>query len=226
MFKKPLYLIAYTLLVIVISSLITTAYFHYFILNQNPDSSADQSSLHAVSAQEMQNSPIKDENSIIELFSYACHYCSINEENVDKLAARMPQGAKLIRLHVNGDQMGVFSNTAPLFATLTVMGIEAQHRESAYQAVLKDKIDLSNPQKRDRWLQDNGIDLAAYNKASQSQQVKYLLNYMTTVSRYYKINATPTFIVNKKWLAQQDRSFPEFIDKLLSLLQHDKPLEQ
>lgn len=225
MFKKPLYLIAYTLFVIIISSLITTAYFHYFILNQNSGDGTEQSSLQAMSTQEVQNSPIKDDSSIIELFSYACHYCSINEENVDKLAARMPQGSKLIRLHVNGDQMGAFSHTAPLFATLTVMGIEAQHRESAYKAVIKDKIDLGNPQNRDRWLQDNGIDLAAYTKASQSQQVKDLLNYMTDVSKYYKINATPTFIVNKKWLAQQDREFPEFIDKLLSLLQHDKPLE-
>ncbi|OMQ20376.1 DsbA family protein [Serratia oryzae] len=226
MFKKPLYLIAYTLFVIVISSLITTAYFHYFILNQSSGDGAEQTSLQAVSAQEVQNSPIKDDNSIIELFSYACHYCSINEENVDKLEARMPQGSKLIRLHVNGDQMGAFSHSAPLFATLTVMGIEPKYRESAYKAVIKDKIDLSNTQSRDRWLQDNGIDLIAYTKASQSQQVKDMLNYMTEVSKYYKINATPTFIVNKKWLAQQDREFPEFIDKLLSLLQHDKPLEQ
>ncbi len=49
---------------------------------------------------------------------------------------------------------------------------------------------------------------------------------MTKVSGHYKIKATPTFIVNKKWMAVQDRDFPEFADHLLSLLQHDKPLEQ
>ncbi|AHG19285.1 thiol:disulfide interchange protein [Chania multitudinisentens RB-25] len=226
MFKKPLYLIAYTLLVIVISSLVTTAYFHYFILNQNAGNDTEQVSLRSVSDQDIQNSPIKDDNTIIELFSYACHYCSLNEENISKLEARMPQGAKLIRLHVNGDQMGVFSDTASLFATLAVMGIEPQHRANAYKAVIKDRIDLNNPKYRDSWLTDNGIDLDAYAKASQSPQVKDLLNYMTEVSQYYKVNATPTFIVNKKWLAIQDRDFPEFSDHLLSLLQHDKPLEQ
>ncbi|AHG18726.1 thiol:disulfide interchange protein [Chania multitudinisentens RB-25] len=226
MLKKSLYLISYTLLVIVISSLITTAYFHYFVLNQNAGNSIEQNSLRSVSEQDIQKSPIKDENSVIELFSYACHYCSINEKHVDKLESRIPQGSRLIRLHVNGEQMGVFSNTAPLFATLTVMGIEPQYRESAYKAVIKDKIDLGNPQNRDRWLQDNGIDLEAYTKASQSQGVQDLLSYMSEVSKYYKINATPTFVVNKKWLAIQDRDFPAFSDHLLSLLQHDKPLEQ
>jgi thiol:disulfide interchange protein DsbA len=106
------------------------------------------------------------------------------------------------------------------------MGIEPQHRESAYNAIIKDKIDLSNPVNRDKWLTKNGIDLAAYNKASQTPQVAELLDYMTKVSGHYKIRATPTFIVNKKWMAVQDRDFPEFADHLLSLLQHDKPLEQ
>ncbi|CAI1720516.1 Uncharacterised protein [Serratia entomophila] len=52
-----------------------------------------------------------------------------------------------------------------------------------------------------------------------------MLGYMTAVSSYYQINATPSFIVNRKWLATQDRDFPAFSKQLLSLLQHDKPLE-
>ncbi|MNE92297.1 DSBA-like thioredoxin domain protein [compost metagenome] len=106
------------------------------------------------------------------------------------------------------------------------MGIEPQHRESAYNAVIKQQSDLSKPQNLDSWLMENGIDLAAYHAASKTPQVAELLSYMTIVSDHYKINATPTFIVSKKWLALQDRDFPEFADHLLSLLQHDKPLEQ
>ncbi|TQI82000.1 thiol:disulfide interchange protein DsbA [Serratia fonticola] len=222
MFKKPLLLIAYTLVVILISSLITTAYFHYFVLNQN----SDQQSLTAIGDSDVKNSPIKDDNAIVEIFSYGCHYCALNEENIAKLEARMPAGSKLIRLHINNEQMNGLASFSSLFATLTVMGIEPQHRESAYKAIIKDKIDLSNPKNRDNWLNENGIDLDAYAKASQTPQVQELLGYMTEVSKYYKISATPTFIVNKKWLALQDRDFPAFADQLLSLLQHDKPLEQ
>ncbi|MFC0226287.1 DsbA family protein [Serratia aquatilis] len=221
MFKKNLFLVAYTFVVIIISSLITTAYFHYFVLNQN----SDQQSLMAIGNSDIKNSPIKDENAIVEIFSYGCHFCVLNEENVINLEARMPAGSKFIRLHINNNQMDGLASFSPLFATLTVMGIEPQHRQSAYNAVIKDKIDLSNSLNLDGWLKANGIDPEAYAKARQSPQVQALLDYMTQVSKHYNINATPTFIVNKKWLALQDRDFPEFADQLLSLLQHDKPLE-
>ncbi|WP_447878197.1 DsbA family protein [Serratia fonticola] len=222
MFKRPLLLLIYTLAIIVISSLITTAYYHYFVLNQG----IEQQALVAVSDDEIKNSPIKEDNTIVEIFSYGCHYCAINEENIAKLEARMPAGTKLIRLHLNNAQSNGLASFAPLFATLTVMGIEPQHRESAYNAVIKQQSDLSKPQNLDSWLMENGIDLAAYHAASKTPQVAELLSYMTIVSDHYKINATPTFIVSKKWLALQDRDFPEFADHLLSLLQHDKPLEQ
>ncbi|MGL5388011.1 MAG: thioredoxin domain-containing protein [Enterobacterales bacterium] len=224
MFKKPFYLFAYTLLVIIISSLITTAYFHYFVLNQN--SGPEQQALTMLGEDDIKNSPINKDNTIIEIFSYGCHYCALYDEDVSKMEARMPAGTQFVRVHIanlNNDGLASF---APLFATLTVMGIEPQHRASAYDAIIKQKIDLSNPGIRDQWLTKNGIDIDAYNKASQTPQVTELLNYMTKVSGYYKIKATPTFIVNKKWLALQDREFPEFADHLLSLLQHDKPLEK
>lgn len=219
MFRTPLFITAYTLVVIIISSLITTAYFHYFVL----DTGSEQQSLSALD--NIKNSPITEDNTIIELFSYGCHYCALNEENIDKLEARMPAGSKLIRLHINNQQMGGLASFSPLFATLTVMGIEPQHRQSAYNAIIKDRIDLSNPKNRDSWLREQGIDPAEYARISQTPQVKALLDSMTEITRYYNIDATPTFVVNRKWLAQQDREFPEFADHLLSLLQHDKPLE-
>lgn len=49
MFKRPLLLLIYTLAIIVISSLITTAYFHYFVLNQG----IEQQALVAVSDNEI-----------------------------------------------------------------------------------------------------------------------------------------------------------------------------
>lgn len=221
MFRTPLFITLYTLVVIIVSSLMTTAYFHYFVLNTNDE----QQSLVAFDNIDANNSPIKEDNTIIELFSYGCHYCALNEENLDKLEARMPAGSKLIRLHINNEQMKGLASFSSLFATLTVMGIEPQHRQSAYDAIIRDKIDLSNPKNRDGWLREQGIEPAEYVRISQTQQVKTLLSYMTEVSRYYNIDATPSFIVNRKWLALQEREFPEFADHLLSLLQHDQPLE-
>ncbi|WP_072090050.1 DsbA family protein [Yersinia alsatica] len=208
-------------MVILISSLITTAYFHYFVLNQDT-----QETLFSVSSSDVENSPIKDDKSIIEIFSYGCHYCAINEENVAQLESRMPEGTRFIRLHISSDKTSGLGRFAPMFATLSVMGIESQHRASAYKAVLEDNIDFSDNSKLEAWLKANDIDVAKYQQVRQSAEVKELVAYMTAVTAHYKVDATPTFIVGKKWIALQDREFPAFSDHLLSLLEHDKALEK
>ncbi|MDJ0039557.1 DsbA family protein [Pantoea allii] len=217
------YVLAYTVFVAVISAVITTAWFHIFVLNQT--SSAEQQVLTSLSTEKLDKSPIADGDDIIEIFSYGCHYCEINEKNVDKLEKRMPPGKKLVRLHLSLDSQAGLARYAPVFATLEVMGIEEAHRQSAYDAVMKDKIDLSDATQRDAWLEKNKINVAEYHKVSQSADVKARLDYMTRVSQYYDINATPTFIVAKKWMAIQDRDFPAFSDKLLSILETGKAPE-
>lgn len=217
------YVLAYTVFVAVISAVITTAWFHIFVLNQT--SSAEQQVLTSLSTDKLDKSPIADGDDIIEIFSYGCHYCEINEKNVDELEKRMPPGKKLVRLHLSLDSQAGLARYAPVFATLEVMGIEEAHRQSAYDAVMKDKIDLSDATQRDAWLEKNKINVAEYHKVSQSADVKARLDYMTRVSQYYDINATPTFIVAKKWMAIQDRDFPAFSDKLLSILETGKAPE-
>ncbi|MBW1251373.1 DsbA family protein [Pantoea allii] len=221
--KRISYVLAYTVFVAVISAVITTAWFHIFVLNQT--SSAEQQVLTSLSTEKLDKSPIADGDDIIEIFSYGCHYCEINEKNVDELEKRMPPGKKLVRLHLSLDSQAGLARYAPVFATLEVMGIEEAHRQSAYDAVMKDKIDLSDATQRDAWLEKNKINVAEYHKVSQSADVKARLDYMTRVSQYYDINATPTFIVAKKWMAIQDRDFPAFSDKLLSILETGKAPE-
>ena len=92
--------------------------------------------------------------------------------------------------------------------------------------MVKNPIDLGAPAKRAAGLADNEVDGDEYHKVSQSAEVEGLLDYVTRVSQYYDINATPTFIVAKKWVAIQDRDFPSFSDKLLSILKNDQAPEK
>ncbi|VTP66483.1 Uncharacterised protein [Serratia rubidaea] len=91
MFKKPLALIVYTLFIIVVSSLITTAYIHYFVMGAHSDD--DVPALTFISDEQIKNSPLTDENTIVEIFSYGCHYCAVNENNVKDLEAQLPPAA-------------------------------------------------------------------------------------------------------------------------------------
>lgn len=223
MLYKPRFLVAYTFALILMSSLTTTAYFHYFVLGSAEN---EEPALRFVSDEQVNNSPLKENNTIVEIISYGCHYCAVNEKNVAKLESRLPPGTRLIRLHLSNEQHTGLASFAPVFATLTAMGLEDKYRASAYRAILEQNIDRTDERQLNNWLQANGIDSKAYAKASKSQAVKTLLDSMKSISRFYTIRATPTFIVGNKWVATQDRDFPEFTDQLLSLLEHDKPLEE
>lgn len=222
MFKSPVSLIAYTLVVILLSSVITTAYFHLFVLNKGEG----EQTLTFISAEKITQSPIKEKNTIVEVFSYGCHYCAANEKNVAGLEKQLPAGSKLIRIHLTNPEHDGLAAYASVFATLQVMGIESKLRESAYKAVIEDNINLSDANQLAKWLQQNGVDQQAWQKASGSDEQKALLAWMNDVSSFYNIQATPTFIVGKKWLAQQDTEFSQFSRQLLSLLQNDKPLDK
>lgn len=217
--KRTLLVLAYTIFIAVISALITTAWFHTFVLNQT--SNSEQQALVSLPANKVAKSPIAEGEDIIEIFSYGCHYCAVNEKNVAALEKRLPAGKKLVRLHFNLDKQGGLARFAPVFATLQVMGIEEAQRENAYQAVIKDKVDLGDPEQREAWLEKNKINVSEYNATRQSAKVKDLMDYMTRVTQYYEINATPAFIINKKWVALQDSDFSTFADKLLTLLKTD-----
>ncbi|AUY16451.1 MULTISPECIES: DsbA family protein [Serratia] len=219
MYKRPLLFISYTLVIIFASSFLTAFYFKHYVM-QPPVAE----SLSFIAPEKIEQSPLQDDNTIVEVFSYACHYCEVNESGVAELEKSLPAGAKLVRLHLSDDSQAGMAAFAPLFATLTVMGIEAQHRPAAYRAIIKENLNLADDKQLSAWLTANGIDEAAYQQARESERVKELLAYMTAVSRYYQVNATPSFIVNRKWLALQDREFSAFSRQLLSLLQHDKPL--
>lgn len=223
MLKRICVFVLYTLFVIVISSVMTTAYFHIFVLSQT--SSFEQKQLVMVSDQDVVNSPLKEDFTIVEIFSYGCHYCESGEKDLKELESRMPAGARFIRLHLSNRKMDGFASYSPIFATLKVMGIEDKFHQNVFREIINKNIDLTDRVNLERWLLNNGIDVTTYDKVRKSPQVKALLDYMTEVSGYYKINATPTFIVNKKWVVLQDRDYPEFGDNLLSLLQLDQPLE-
>lgn len=107
--KRILPLFAYTVFVAIVSALITTAWFHAFVFNQKGD--VEQQALVSLAAEKVANSPLVGGEDIIEIFSYGCHYCEVNEENVDMLEKRMPAGKKLARLHFNLDGQGGLART-------------------------------------------------------------------------------------------------------------------
>jgi len=211
--KKVFYFLAYTLLVIGISSWCTTMWIEKFVL-----SGGQQEMLVDKGEEGAAASPVRDENAIIEVFSYACHFCQQSSDDVQKLETQMPAGKKLLYLHINDGSGSWLSGSARVFATLNVMGIEKAHRAALYDAVINQQLNVSDTQQFNAWLTKNGINVEAYRNAEASAEVADALEYMKAVTSYYKINGTPSFIIGKRWVAFQDSEFSEFSKKMIGML--------
>lgn len=214
-------IISYSLFLIVISSLMTVLCYHIFVFKTFATDNSQTQAFREVSAEQIASSPIQDARSIIEVMSYGCHYCAANEENLAEFTRTLPPGSTFSTIHIAGENTGLAA-WAPVFATLEVMGVEKAHRDSAYNAVITRNVDLSDDKALEAWLAKNNIDTAKYKTVRQSDAVKNRLSEMAAITQHYAINATPMFIINKRYVVAQDRDFPQFARRMLELLKEEK----
>ncbi|WP_421355670.1 DsbA family protein [Pseudocitrobacter faecalis] len=218
---KRISIIGYSLFLIIISSLMTVLCYHLFVFNTFKSDDNQTLPFREISAAQVADSPITEENSIIEVMSYGCHYCAANEENLSNFAKGLPAGYKFKSIHIADDSNGLAA-FASVFATLEEMGIEEKMRDSAYNAVITRGINISNEKALKDWLKKNNISLSDYKHANDSTAVKQRLQEMAEITKFYNINATPMFIINKRYVVAQDRDFPEFAQRMMQLLEKDK----
>lgn len=218
---KRITIISYSLFLIVISSLMTVLCYHIFVFNTFAADDSKTQAFREVSAEQVANSPIKEDHSIIEVMSYACHYCAANEENLAEFSQSLPPGTTFTSVHIASENNGLAAY-APIFATLEEMGIEKNVRDSAYNAIITRNIDLTDDNVLKKWLLKNNIDVTKFNTLRQSDAVKDRLSEMAAITAHYNINATPVFIINKRYVVAQDSEFPQFAQRMLQLLKEDK----
>ncbi len=214
--------VGYSLFLIAISALMTVLFYHIFIFKSFSSAGERAATFIEFTAEQAKNSPIPFEgNSIVEVMSYGCHYCAANEENVAKMVKNLPEGTQFAVIHLSKE--GSFlASYASVFATLEEMGIEKQWRDAIYNSVITRGLNLADDAVLEDWLVKNGISVEKYMAARQSQGAKNRLNGMSAITEYYKINATPSFIVNKRYLLTQEGTFAEFAEKLTKLMQKDE----
>ena len=81
---------------------------------------------------------------------------------------------------------------------------------------------MTDEKKLNGWLVKNNIDVVKFNTFRLSKAVKERLSEMAAITAYYDINATPMFIINKRYVVAQDREFPAFAQRIRELLEEDK----
>ena len=95
------------------------------------------------------------------------------------------------------------------------MGVADKLHLKVFEAIHNDNVVLGNPDVRYQWLAKNGVDVKKYQEIEKSFAIVNKVNRAKSLTQAYKIESTPTLIVNGKFAvaSQGDRTF-QIIDAL------------
>lgn len=152
---------------------------------------------------------------VLEFFAYGCIHCFNLEPKLDSWSKALPKDVKVKRVPTPFALRGVDSTS--LYYTLEAMGVLDKLHLKVFEAIHNDNVVLGNPEVRNQWLAKNGVDIKKYQEIEKSFSIVNKVNRAKTLTQAYKIESTPTLVVNGKFAvaSQGDRTF-QVIDALIA----------
>ena len=138
---------------------------------------------------------------VLEFFAYGCIHCANLEPSLEAWAKKQPADVKLKRIPSPAAIMGIDSTV--IFYSLEALGQLDRLHAKIFEAVHLEKVTLGNPALLNKWLEKNGVDPVKYEEAQKSFSVVTKVKRAYKMIEDYKINATPTMVVNGRYLLEQ-----------------------
>lgn len=147
---------------------------------------------------------------VVEVFSYGCVHCSHFAPYMDKLEKSLPDGVVVHYIPAN------FSRAWEPYARAFYAARELGVVESTHDALFKDKFSNNYPLNS---LSDlagfyarHGVDRDAFLKAANSEKTTRQMDADTRLIQQWHVDATPTIVVNGKYLSHDIKSYDELVD--------------
>jgi len=134
---------------------------------------------------------------VLEFFAYGCIHCFHLEPKLEKWMGSLPKDTKVTRVPTPFALRGL--NSIPLYYTLEAMGLIDKLHIKIFEAVHNDNLILGNPEVRNQWLAKQGVDLKKFQEVEKSFVVVNKINKATEMATKYRIETTPTLVVNGKY---------------------------
>ncbi|MBY0444361.1 MAG: thiol:disulfide interchange protein DsbA/DsbL [Burkholderiales bacterium] len=161
--------------------------------------------------------PVRDSNKIeiIEFFSYQCSYCYTKEKALSAWVKALPKDVSFRKEHIVWNKS--MENMARMFASFSMSNTLAKLHNKAFDAVLKDRINLADEKEFEKWLKNQkGINansvLDIYHSFSASAQVERAKK----ITNDYAVRSTPLLIINGQYVVPSER--PECTMKVVDEL--------
>ncbi len=154
---------------------------------------------------------------VLEFFGYGCIHCANLEPRLEAWSKKLPADVKLKRVPVSFAIRGL--DSIPLFYTLEAMGLQEKLHQKIFDAANVENVILGNPATLNSWLEKQGVDSKKFEQVQKSFSVQNKIARAKKMTEDYKIQATPTLIVNGRFSIQQtagpDKLFAN-IDQLIA----------
>ena len=144
---------------------------------------------------------------VLEFFAYGCIHCANLEPSLEAWAKRQPADVKVKRIPSPVPIMGVDSGV--IYYSLEALGQLDRLHAKIFNAAHLEKVVLGNPAMLNKWLEKNGVDPAKYEEVQKSFSVVTKVNRARKMVVDYKIDSTPTIVVNGKFAVNQGNGSAE-----------------
>ncbi|MDX2218911.1 MAG: thiol:disulfide interchange protein DsbA/DsbL [Burkholderiales bacterium] len=134
---------------------------------------------------------------VLEFFAYGCIHCFHLEPKLEKWKTTLAKDTKLTRVPTPFAIRGL--DSVPLYYTLEAMGQLDKLHYKIFEALHNDNVILGNPSVRDQWLAKNGVDPKKFQEVEQSFSVQNKIRAAREYSQKYRIESTPTLVINGKY---------------------------
>lgn len=138
---------------------------------------------------------------VLEFFAYGCIHCANLEPSLEAWAKRQPADVKVKRIPSPVPIMGIDSSV--IYYALEALGQADRLHAKIFNAIHLEKVVLGNPALLNKWLEKNGVDPAKYEEVQKSFSVVTKVNRARKMVAEYRIDATPTVVVNGRFAVEQ-----------------------
>lgn len=112
-------------------------------------------------------------------------------------SGRAPANLRLQYVPLSLDQTWTFG--ARVFYALEQMGLEHEMTPRLLRAVQAKAVDLASPVSVNAWLRDQGVDLAKFQRAINSDAVVARTASLPAIARAYHVRSSPTFVLEGRY---------------------------
>lgn len=166
---------------------------------------------------------VGDKIEVIEFFMYGCPHCYHFEPELNAWLKNKAEDIEFVRVPA---MFGRHNNLhAQAFYALQAMGEQERVHAAFFEVIHEQKKRLMTRDDIEAFLQDQGIDMAAFRDAWSSFAVAAKTNRATALLRRYGIRGVPTVVIDGRYKSGRGLSFKgkvELVDYLADRIRQDR----